>query len=192
MNVLLFNGAPDNFPNSTSDRISNHIAQLFKDKDIQVTTYSLAKANLPSLDMMGKTIPESVAEMCRIFTSSDIQIWLSPLYHGGIPGTMKNCLDWLEMTSKYPKPYLSGQIVGLVCWSDGIQAMQGINNMDAVAKALRAWVLPYAVPVSRADLYTEDGTAITNAYTSRFKIMADLMISTGLKFELPNDLQPEL
>ncbi|MBB2949449.1 hypothetical protein FHR29_000181 [Sphingobacterium sp. JUb56] len=39
--------------------------------------------------------------------------------------------------------------MGLVCWADGVQAMQGINTMDAIAKSLRAWPLPYSVPISK-------------------------------------------
>jgi arsenic resistance protein ArsH len=70
-------------------------------------------------------------------------------------GAMKNCLDWLELTSKNEKPYLTDKIVGLVCWADGGQAMQGINAMDAVAKALRAWVIPYSVPLVKNQLYTD-------------------------------------
>ena len=33
--------------------------------------------------------------------------------------------------------------------------MQGINAMDAVAKALRAWVIPYTVPLVKNQLYTD-------------------------------------
>jgi arsenic resistance protein ArsH len=70
-------------------------------------------------------------------------------------GAMKNCLDWLELTSRNAKPYLTDKVVGLVCWADGGQAMQGINAMDAVAKALRAWVIPYSVPLVKNNLYTD-------------------------------------
>jgi arsenic resistance protein ArsH len=70
-------------------------------------------------------------------------------------GAMKNCLDWLELTAKNEKPYLTDKVVGLVCWADGGQAMQGINAMDAVAKALRAWVIPYSVPLVKNQLYTD-------------------------------------
>jgi len=46
-------------------------------------------------------------------------------------------------------------VVGLVSWADGGQAMQGINAMDAVAKALRAWVVPYSVPLVKNQLYAD-------------------------------------
>jgi hypothetical protein len=52
---------------------------------------------------------------------------------------MKNCLDWLEVTANRYEPYLTDKTIGLVCWADGLQAMQGINAMDVIAKSLRAW-----------------------------------------------------
>jgi arsenical resistance protein ArsH len=93
--------------------------------------------------------------MCEAFLRADLQIWLTPLYHGGMTGAMKNCLDWLELTVHLEKPYLTDKVVGLICWADGGQAMQGINAMDAVAKALRAWVIPYTVPLVKNQLYTD-------------------------------------
>jgi hypothetical protein len=93
--------------------------------------------------------------MCDLFVQSELQIWLTPLYHGGMTGVMKNCLDWLELTARLENPYLTDKIVGLVAWADGGQAMQGINAMDAVAKALRAWVVPYTVPLVKNHLYVD-------------------------------------
>jgi hypothetical protein len=101
--------------------------------------------------------------MCELFVQSELQIWLTPLYHGGMTGMMKNCLDWLELTARLEKPYLTDKVVGLVAWADGGQAMQGINAMDAVAKALRAWVVPYTVPLVKDHLYV-------NAHRQEFAV----------------------
>lgn len=69
---------------------------------------------------------------------------------------MKNCLDWLEVTANRYEPYLTDKTVGLVCWADGLQAMQGINAMDVIAKSLRAWPLPFSVPIVRSALFDGD------------------------------------
>lgn len=173
MKLLIFNGAPDSSVNSISHKIIEYFKTCFQGKDVEISTYNLAKNHLPILEIPFGKIPENVIQMTELFTQSDIQIWLSPLYHGGIPGSMKNCLDWLELTSKNPKPYLTNQIVGLICWADGVQAMQGINNMDAIAKALRAWVLPYSVPILRRDLLLEN--ELNPVYQERFSLMAKLI-----------------
>jgi arsenic resistance protein ArsH len=90
-------------------------------------------------------------------------------------GVMKNTLDWLEMTSKFSNPYLTGKVVALVSWGDGSQAMQGINAMDAVAKALRAWVLPFSVPIMKEHLYDPESKDFTASYKNKFDRMIALL-----------------
>jgi len=174
MRLLIFNGAHDNSVNSISYKIIHHLRECFQGKNAVISVYNLCEHQLPLLKIPFKEIPENVTQMIDFFTQSSVQIWISPLYHGGIPGGMKNCLDWLELTNKNPKPYLYKQIIGLVCWADGVQAMQGINNMDAIAKALRAWVLPYSVPISRKDFLIENN--LNPIYQKRLSLMTDLIL----------------
>jgi len=178
MKLLIFNGAPDASVSGISHKIIDFFKTYFQDKAIEITTFNLAEHKLPLLEIPFQEIPKKVTLMTQQFAQSDIQIWLSPMYHGGIPGSMKNCLDWLELTSKNPKPYLSNQVIGMICWADGVQAMQGINNMDSIAKALRAWTLPYSVPILRKDLIVDD--ELNPIYVQRFTLMADLISTSKL------------
>jgi arsenic resistance protein ArsH len=155
MNVLLFNGCGDPRPESTGRRISGYLHRQLTDKGFSVAQINVSDANIPFFELRQPHPPAAVEEMCGTFLHSDLQVWLTPLYHGGMTGAMKNCLDWLELTAHLEKPYLTDKVVGLVCWADGGQAMQGINAMDAVAKALRAWVIPYTVPLVKDMLYTD-------------------------------------
>ncbi|SRR5690554_1635870 len=180
MKLLIFNGAPDSSVSSFSHKIIQFFLSCFEGKNIEISHYNLAENKLPLLEIPFGEIPESVKQMAELFSESDVQIWLSPLYHGAIPGSMKNCLDWLEITSKKPKPYLTGQVIALVCWADGVQAMQGINNMDSIAKALRAWVLPYSVPILRKDLIIED--ELNPIYKERFELMSRLIMESDNRF----------
>ncbi len=180
MKLLIFNGAPDSSVSGISNKIVSFFSNYFKEKNIEISIYNLAENKLPLLEIPFGEVPDNVREMTEIFTQSDVQIWLSPLYHGAIPGSMKNCLDWLELTAKNQKPYLTNQIVGLICWADGVQAMQGINNMDAIAKALRAWVLPYSVPILRKDLLIDN--KINPIYEQRFSLMANLIAESEGRF----------
>jgi arsenical resistance protein ArsH len=155
MNVLLFNGCSDTRPETTGRKLSAYLHQQIIKKGHTVTEVNVADAQIPFFELRQPHPVAAVEEMCEAFLHADLQVWLTPLYHGGMTGAMKNCLDWLELTAKNEKPYLTDKIVGLVCWADGGQAMQGINAMDAVAKALRAWVIPYSVPLVKNQLYTD-------------------------------------
>jgi arsenic resistance protein ArsH len=54
--------------------------------------------------------------------------------------------------------------------------MQGINTMDAIAKALRAWTVPFSVPIVRSALFDlENPTEISQAYKDKL----DLLIKLG-------------
>jgi arsenical resistance protein ArsH len=155
MNVLLFNGCSDTKPDTTGRKLSAYLHQQLIAKGHSVSQVNVSDAQIPFFELRQPHPVAAVEEMCGAFLNADLQVWLTPLYHGGMTGAMKNCLDWLELTAKNEKPYLTDKIVGLVCWADGGQAMQGINAMDAVAKALRAWVIPYSVPLVKNQLYTD-------------------------------------
>lgn len=155
MKVLLFNGCSDPRPDSTGRRISAYLFRQLSEKGFSIVQVNVSDAHIPFFELRQPHPVAVVGEMCEAFLQSDLQVWLTPLYHGGMTGAMKNCLDWLELTSHLEKPYLTDKVVGLVCWADGGQAMQGINAMDAVAKALRAWVIPYTVALVKDQLYTD-------------------------------------
>ncbi len=175
MKVLIFNGSPEKQPHSVGNTLTGFFTAVLQKKGVDVVTYAITEAEIPLLDLTTTNVPPVVKQMCEIFTQADAHIWLTPLYHGSMTGVMKNCLDWLELTSKWTVPYLTDKKIGLVCWADGMQAMQGINTMDAVAKSLRAWTLPYAIPIARSHLYEEEYT-LSAEYTTKFERMITLLI----------------
>ena len=179
MNVLLFNGTYERRSDAISHRITGYLRSALKKKGADVSVFNLSEAGIPIFDVSTNEVPASVLEMNRIFRQADVHIWLTPLYHGSMTGAMKNCLDWLEVSSKESLPYLTNKVIGMVCWADGGQAMQGINAMDSVAKALRAWALPYCIPAVRRLLIDELSGDFTEDYQKKFNLMIQLL--TGSK-----------
>lgn len=178
MKVLLFIGSVEQGANSAGSIISDYLLKRLEEKNIETKVFRLSEAGIPMLDFSHPEIPASVQNMTAEFLAADIHFWLTPLYHGSIPGVMKNCLDWLETTAQYPKPYLTDKIIAKICWADGVQAMNGINTMESIAKALRAWSLPYSVPVTRKTLMdaAQEGV-ISEFYTDKFDRLIDTAIS---------------
>lgn len=179
--IIVFNGAVESEKNTTSAVLSGYIAQHLLHLKYDVEVFNIVNADLPILNLDSSTPPEPVQQMADLFTQAAVHIWLAPLYHGGIPGIMKNCLDWLEITAQRSRPYLTGIKVGLLCWADGSQAMQGINNMDAIAKALRAWTLPYSIPIVKGDLLDNNNPAeIRIFYQNKINRLLHLATSTRI------------
>jgi arsenic resistance protein ArsH len=172
MIALILNCSLVKRPESTSGRISRYFAERLEQSGFQTEIFTLADSGIPLFDTALTKTPLAVERMCQLFLEADIHFWLAPLYHGSIPGVMKNCLDWLEVTANHYQPYLTDKTVGLVCWADGLQAMQGINTMDAVAKSLRAWPLPFSIPIIRSALFDpEDPAKISSLYSAKFDQM---------------------
>ncbi|MCW3466552.1 NADPH-dependent FMN reductase [Chitinophaga nivalis] len=176
MNVLIFNGSIDNRPYATSNRLATYLEEQFKKEGFTPEIFSLGDHQVPFFEQHDPANqPPAVKAMCEAFCKAELHIWMTPLYHGSMTGAMKNCLDWLELTSKYKRPYLSGKVVALLSWADGTQAMQGINAMDAVAKALRAWVLPYSLPILKDNLYDPQTSGFTAFYQNKLDTMVQLL-----------------
>ncbi|MFD2904980.1 NADPH-dependent FMN reductase [Sphingobacterium anhuiense] len=175
MKAIIFNGALERRSSSTSNLLSRYIKSGLENFGIESHIFDLADSGIPLFDCTLTRIPNGVQVMNNLFREADIHFWLAPLYHGSIPGVMKNCLDWLEVSAKKNNPYLTDKTVGLVCWADGVQAMQGINTMDAIAKSLRAWPLPYSVPISKKELFDPNISGeISQTYKDRLNLLINL------------------
>lgn len=182
MKILVFNGSSEIRPNSALGLLIEYINQKLVKIKAEVILFNLSEAGIPLLEMPFKKKPAAVETMISTFRAADLHIWLSPLYHGSIPGTMKNCLDWIELSSKLDKPYLTDKIVAQICWADGEQAMQGITTMDAVAKVLRAWPLPYCMPIKKSDLYDPSQPGqITLQYRNKLDTLLELAVEKKIK-----------
>lgn len=178
MKTIIFNGALESSPQSTSAILSAYFAEKLGELGVQNQIFNLTDSGIPLFDINSTQTPRPVELMNQMFQEADIHFWLAPLYHGSIPGAMKNCLDWLEISAKNPSPYLTDKTVAMVCWADGMQAMQGINTMDAIAKALRAWTLPFSVPITRGSLLDEKtSTEISTIYKDKLDLLIKLATS---------------
>lgn len=178
MKAIIFNGALERSPQSTSATLSAYFAEKLEELGVQNQIFNLTDSGIPLFDINSTQTPRPVKLMNQMFQEADIHFWLAPLYHGSIPGAMKNCLDWLEISARNPLPYLTDKTVGMVCWADGMQAMQGINTMDAIAKALRAWTLPFSVPITRGSLLDEKtSTEISTIYKDKLDLLIKLATS---------------
>ncbi|MBO0330305.1 NADPH-dependent FMN reductase [[Muricauda] lutisoli] len=176
MRVLVFNGT-----NSTKSNAANHIVDYFKatlqGMGVEVVVFNLAENSIPFFSEDSEGVPPSVLKMVELFRSCERHIWFSPLYHGGMTGAMKNCLDWLIVSAREKEPYLSHIKVALICWAYGGNASTGVDNMRVVANTLRAWTLPYSVPIVIQDLYAKDTKTLAVEYQDKFERMMTLLMS---------------
>ncbi len=175
MKALIFNGSLDIESFRTSRRIGQYYTDQFTKAGIEVEQVHLSDYQIPIFQAKDMNNPsDDVIRFVNAFRSADVHIWLTPLYHGGITGVMKNAIDWLELTAKDTPAYLTNKVIGFTCWAGGNQAMQGIQSLDHIAKALRAWSLPYSLPISSLDLYVDN--EINKDYQQKMNLLTQLLI----------------
>jgi FMN reductase len=90
---------------------------------------------------------ERLIEACY---GADGMLWSSPMYQGTISGAFKNALDWLHVLGTRDPPFLHDTVVGLISAAGGTQGLQAVITMEFATRALRAWAVPYVVPVAGA------------------------------------------
>lgn len=85
-------------------------------------------------------------------------IVVSPGYHGGISGMIKNALDYTEDMNKDPRVYLDGCAFGSVAVAYGAQAtVSTLHQLRQVAHALRAWPTPLGGSINSATTSLKPG-----------------------------------
>ncbi|MCK9481282.1 MAG: NAD(P)H-dependent oxidoreductase [Bacteroidia bacterium] len=183
MNVMIFNGSMENRDHSIGKIINDFIVEQLEEQNVKTTIFDMSLSNIPMLNpSLIKEIPIEVTQMCNTFQDADLHFWLMPLYHGSIPGVMKNCLDWLEITAKSATPYLTDKIIGTVCWADGSHAVNGIQTMNNIAHSLRAWTIPYSVPLSVRELFqNESKDRLSSNSQEKLKLLVRLALSRKIQ-----------
>ncbi|HEV3226818.1 MAG TPA: NADPH-dependent FMN reductase [Acidimicrobiales bacterium] len=117
--------------------LAAQLCEMAHAQGVEVDFTHPADANLPVNDgTLAWDDPRSVAWQQRVETIN-AHLWVSPEYHSGMTGGMKNLFDHLA------KEPMKGDVVGLFALAGGaMAALNTLNNMSVVARSLGAWVAP--------------------------------------------------
>jgi azobenzene reductase len=117
--------------------LAKRLCEMASGHGVQVDFTHPSDANLPVNDgTLAYDDPRSVAWQQRI-ELQQAHLWVSPEYHSGMTGGLKNLFDHLG------KEPMKGDVVGLFALAGGaMAALNTLNNMSVVARSLGAWVAP--------------------------------------------------
>ena len=117
--------------------LASTLCEMAGAKGVEVDFTHPADANLPVNDgTLAWDDPRSVAWQERV-NAINAHLWVSPEYHSGMTGGLKNLFDHLA------KEPMKGDVVGLFALAGGaMAALNTLNNMSVVARSLGAWVAP--------------------------------------------------
>jgi len=111
-------------------------------------------------------------------------IVVTPTYHGGVSGLLKNALDYVEDLAGDTPAYLGGRAAGTaaVGWSER-GAATAVAELRNTMMCLRGWVTPMAVTVNAADISMGDDAVRSDQRVMR---RLDILVSQVLDFTQAN------
>lgn len=104
-------------------------------------------------------VPAGGLEFIRRIQSADAIIISTPEYNGGIPGTLKNAIDWASRVNPIP---FTGKPILLIGASIGkLGAVRGLWHTRVPLEAIGAYVYPEMFGLSKAhQMFNEQGEFI--------------------------------
>jgi FMN reductase len=134
--------------------------------------FDLHRLELPIYNPTVRVPGDAAQELIETAYRADGLLWSSPLYHGTISGALKNALDWLHLLDDREPPYLTDKVIGLISTAGGTHGLQAANTMEFVVRALRAWAVPYVVPVAQAwRAFDEGGRVLDDTVRGQLQLL---------------------
>jgi FMN reductase len=156
----------------------------------ETTLLDLRELDLPMYDPDNDEPTEAAARLIEACYSADGMLWSSPMYQGTISGAFKNALDWLHVLGTREPPFLHDKVVGLISAAGGTQGLQAINTMEFATRALRAWDVPYVVPVAAAArVFDEDGRVKDTGVETQLMTLGREVVRVAERFAADNLVQ---
>ena len=159
---------------STCYILAKHLVDMAAAHGVEVDFTHPANAGLPINDgTIAWDDPRAKAWQDRI-GAIHAHLWVSPEYHSGMTGGLKNMFDHLA------KEPMKGDVVGLFALAGGaMAALNTLNNMSVVARSLGAWVAPEYSAVSSNDV--KDG--LDEATRGRLERIVTTVIDTARRLQ---------
>jgi FMN reductase len=97
----------------------------------------------------------------------------------------KNAIDWLHVLGEWEPPHLTDKVIGLISAAGGTQGLQAINTMEFSVRALRAWAVPFVVPVpSAARLFDDEDRLQDEAFERQLKMLGSEVVRVAERFRV--------
>lgn len=110
---------------------------------------------------------------------ADAVVLVSPAYHGGVSGLLKNAIDYINELGEVNRPLLDGRAIGCIAVARGEQgAASTLAMLRTIGHALRGWPTPLGVALSNEQAHTDSsGVPDVERTRAQLKVMLGQVIS---------------
>lgn len=142
-----------------------HIAAgMAEEQGVDVTRIDLREYDLPLYDgdrERGQGLPGVVRELQDVFDRHDAFLIASPEYNGGVPGVLKNVIDWVSRPTEErpPEHVFTDKVAGIMSAAPGrLGGLRGLYHLRWVLTSINVIVVPQQYAVNHArDAFAGDG-----------------------------------
>jgi chromate reductase len=179
MKLILLGGSLR--PESFNRRFLLHLATLLGGQGHGARVFAGEALRLPLFEE-GLPVPAAVATLQQDLREAQGMVIVSPEYNAGIPGHLKNAVDWLSVQK--PNPFSGLPVLLGACSTGALGGARAMIPWRATLANLGAIVVPEAITVPRADQNLDSQGAPTDLRTQDFvrsALAAFLSIAERLK-----------
>lgn len=136
-------------PGSTSERALT--VALAHARTLGCETLAFGAAQMPTEPYDPSRPDRSAAARALVdaLRRADGVLIVSPAYHGGVSGLVKNAVDFTEDLRDDDRAYLQGRAVGCIVCAEGPQAMGStLASLRAIVHSLRGWPTPFGAALN--------------------------------------------
>jgi FMN reductase len=150
--------------------------------------FDLREAALPFCD--GNPDEQShlfpgVAELRKEVSEAHALVLVSPEYHGGISGVLKNALDLLDARQ------LAGKVAGVISVLGGMSNGNALNDLSRILRCCHAWVIPQQIAIGRASTVFVGGQIRHLDLRLRFDEFTACLVRSAVRLCSPDPVEIE-
>ena len=148
---------------SLNKRLARLIDGRLKEKGIETDLIDFSKFEMPLFDndhLELNGIPKSTVYLSKKILINDALVIVSPEYNYGVPGPLKNAIDWLSRVRPYPT---TDKICFLASASPSLSGgVKGLISLRPILSFMKAWVVPEMFSLAKADTAFESDKKLVN------------------------------
>lgn len=142
---------------SQSEQALRIALQGAADAGARTSVFTGAQLLLPFYDIAIDERSTAAQQLVEAIRDADGLVVVSPGYHGGMSGLVKNAIDYAEDLHHDDRPYLDGRAVGTVAVAFGWQAaVTTLDQLRTTVHALRGWPTPMGGAVNSVETKFDD------------------------------------
>lgn len=135
-------------PESLNTRFLRHLQRELEARGHQVSPFAGADLRWPLYED-GLAPDPAIEAMAQAMREADGLLVVSPEYNAGIPGHLKNAVDWLSTLS--PSPWTGLPVLLCACSPGAFGGSRGLISWRATLANMAALAVPQALPIPLAD-----------------------------------------